>query len=107
MVAPRPHRGERIVYQANDSTASIENEPAMFDAIQPIWEAASPYRVPIASVLFICVASAAVLIAREMPKLAEHRMNLDVKRAMLANGMRAEEIERVLNAGNAAHDNDS
>ena len=76
----------------------------MFDLVKDLIGVDTPYSVPIASMLFLAVAAALVLLAREVRKGVAHRMDLDAKREMVSRGMSAEEIARVLRAGKASPD---
>ena len=71
----------------------------MFESFAQVFEVQGPFIVPVASVFFAAVAIAVILVAREVRKVATHRMDLEAKREMMQQGATVEEIERVLKAG--------
>lgn len=71
----------------------------MYEAFAQVFEVQGPYVVPVATVLFVSIAGAVVLVARQVRICVTHRMDLDAKREMIDRGMSADQIERVLAAG--------
>ena len=57
-----------------------------------------PFNMIIVCTIFLAGGSALVGIAMQIRKIATHRMDLELKRRMIDEGMTAEDIERVLRA---------
>ena len=71
----------------------------MADFFRSIVDMQAPFNMIVLVVLIGCGAGIVCTVAGEIRKYMCERDELDLKREMLANGMSADEIERVVGAG--------
>ena len=71
----------------------------MYEMIKAALEIPIPFNMIIICTALLLVPATIAVIAIEVRKFATHRMDLDIKREMIDQGMSVEEIERVIQAG--------
>ena len=71
----------------------------MYEMIKAVFEIQTPFNMIIVCTALVMVTGAIGAIAMEVRKFATHRMDLGLKREMIEQGMSAEEIESVFQAG--------
>ena len=71
----------------------------MSQAIEAITSIPSPFNMVVLVVMIACSAGVITGVAKEIRKFACHREDVELKRELLAGGMNAADIERVVNAG--------
>ncbi|MEM9352631.1 MAG: hypothetical protein AAGA92_06440 [Planctomycetota bacterium] len=76
----------------------MRKAPTLSEMLKAALAVPIPFNMIIVCTMFLASGAAVVGVAMQVRKIATHRMDLDIKRRMVEEGMTAEEIERVLRA---------